>query len=412
MLLAQLALIALGAATAAEVKSLSDAEKLLAKSGELSAADAEAIAKYLRPRTPKADQNRGGGRRPIVQKYAVGFVQPAAPTAKCEIRTRDGHTVPLRSLGDSGLHAAIRTFPNFTGIDFQYFIDGKRVGQGQAQIEEYDLPPDCLPKPDVPKGEVIKMPPWTDSKIFPGTKRDWWVYVPKQYDASKPAALFVFQDGGSYVEGDQVPVVLDNLIAAKKIPVMIGVFINPGAGRSRGDEYDTCTPRYAEFLEKEILPDVARKYKFSSDPKQRAIGGASSGASCAFTAAWHRPDLFGRVLSHIGSYCDFRGLPNYPAPDGKSKPAPSEFGPWKTAHDYPPLIRKTRPVKPIRVFLQDGRRDLDNQLGNWPLANEQMAAALRFSGYKCKFVMGEGFHNHKHGRALLPESLVWLWSDE
>ena len=115
---------------------------------------------------------------------------------------------------------------------------------------------------------------------------------------------------------------------------------------------------------------------------------------------------------HIGSFCDFRGIDKYPTLDGKRAPDAQDAATWKVAHNYPGLIRKSRPIKPIRVFLQDGRHDLDNPLGNWPLANEQMAKALAYSGYKYKFVMGEGFHNHKHGRAILPESLVWLWSDD
>ena len=85
---------------------------------------------------------------------------------------------------------------------------------------------------------------------------------------------------------------------------------------------------------------------------------------------------------------------------------------WKVAHDYPALIRKTRPAKPLRVFLQDGERDLDNQLGNWPLANRQMDKALEFAGYKHKLVMGQGFHNRKYGRVIMPDALMWLWADD
>jgi enterochelin esterase family protein len=233
----------------------------------------------------------------------------------------------------------------------------------------------------------------------------------------------VFLDGKSYAFGDgNACTVFDNLIHAKKMPVTIGVFVQPGNyerkdrnGRPashRSDEYDTCTPRNAEFLEKDILAEVGRTYKLTTDPNMRAICGMSSGGSGAFTAAWHRPDLFRRVLSHIGSYCDFRSADKYPTFDGKVHPDEADPATWKTAHDYAPLIRKIRPVKPLRVFLQDGERDLDNQLGNWPLANRQMDKALTFSGYKHRFVMGEGFHSGKHGIAILPESLIWLWAND
>ena len=212
----------------------------------------------------------------------------------------------------------------------------------------------------------------------------------------------VFQDGGGYVnlKGDfRVPTVFDNLIAAKEMPVTIGVFINPGVSRpptaknakprqNRSFEYDTLSDQYVRFLEKEILPEVAKNYKLSKNPKDRAICGISSGGICAFTAAWQRPDLFSKVLSHVGSFTNIRG-----------------------GDVYPGLIRKTE-HKPIRVFLQDGSNDLDNAFGNWPLAAQSMAAALAFAKYDYKFVFGTGHHSGKHGGAILPESLRWLWREE
>ena len=113
----------------------------------------------------------------------------------------------------------------------------------------------------------------------------------------------------------------------------------------------------------------------------------SSGGICAWTVAWERPDQFGKVLSHIGSFTNIRG-----------------------GHVYPALIRKTEP-KPIRVFLQDGANDLNNRHGSWPLANLQMAQSLGFAGYDHRFVFGDGAHNGKHGGAILPDSLRWLWRD-
>jgi enterochelin esterase family protein len=263
--------------------------------------------------------------------------------------------------------------------------------------EEYRHGPDSMEHEGVPKGTVTKHA-WT-SKVFPGTVRDYWVYVPAQYDGQTPACVMVFQDGGAYVntKGDfRVPTVFDNLIHQKKMPVTVGIFINPGvvpadgkgqrARQNRSFEYDTPSAQYSQFLEKEILPEVGKKYKLRQDAAGRAIGGISSGGICAFTVAWERPDLFGKVLSHVGSFTNIRG-----------------------GDVYPGMIRKTE-RKPIRVFLQDGSGDLDNLHGSWPLANKQMAAALKFKKYDYKFVFGTEGHNGKHGGAILPESLVWLWA--
>lgn len=263
----------------------------------------------------------------------------------------------------------------------------------------YKHGPDSQEHEGVPRGKVTKMPAWK-STIFPHTVRDWWIYVPAQYDGKTPAAVMVFQDGQWYQSrsGDfRTPTVFDNLIHKKEMPVTIGIFVNPGLvpgkdggqGRSnRSFEYDSLTDQYARFLEKEILPEVAKSYKLRDDAAGRGIGGISSGGICAFTAAWKRPDLFSKVLTHVGSFTNIRG-----------------------GDVYPGLIRKT-PKKPIRVFLQAGKRDLDNEHGNWPLANLQMEAALRFKKYDFRFVMGEEAHNGKHGGAILPESLRWLWEPE
>jgi enterochelin esterase-like enzyme len=278
--------------------------------------------------------------------------------------------------------------------------DTQAVAQQQKPGSLYRHGPDSQPQPGVPTGTVVKMPPW-HSKVFPDTVRDWWLYIPAQYNAKKPACVMIFQDGQWYVNpaGDfRVPVVFDNLIHQGAMPVTIGVFLNPGvvpADRpgarpraNRSFEYDTLSDQYATFLETEILPEVAKKVNLRNDPAGRALCGISSGGICAFTAAWERPDLFSKVLSHVGSFTNIRG-----------------------GDVYPSLVRKTE-RKPIRVFLQAGEKDLDNLHGSWPLANRQMAAALKYMNYEVEFVIGQEGHNGRHGGAILPQSLRWLWQPE
>ncbi|HEY1186764.1 MAG TPA: alpha/beta hydrolase-fold protein [Gemmata sp.] len=269
-----------------------------------------------------------------------------------------------------------------------------------SAADDYTLGADSSPQKDVPKGKVSPFR-WKSSKVFAGTERDYWVYVPAQYDGKAPACVMVFQDGVWYVNEKgqfRVPVVFDNLIHKKEMPVTVGIFINPGRfptpGKEEKDwrenrsfEYDTVSNQYAQFLEKEILPEVGKRVKLRTDPAGRAICGISSGGICAFTAAWERPDLFSKVLSHIGSFTNIRG-----------------------GDVYPGLIRKTE-KKPLRVFLQDGTGDLDNLHGNWPQANLAMATSLKFMDYDYKLVIGDGPHGSKHGGAILPDSLRWLWRD-
>ncbi len=282
-----------------------------------------------------------------------------------------------------------------------FILAGLMIVSGRSPAAEtYTLGPDSFPQEGVPCGEIIKLA-FTNSAVYPGTVRTYWIYVPKQYDPAKPAALMVFQDGGSYISTNgqyRATVVFDNLIAKKEMPVTLGVFVNPGVVPSteqgkkdrsnRSFEYDSLGDGYAKFLLDELLPEVAKKYNITSDPNLRAIGGASSGGICAFTVAWERPEAFRKVLSHIGSFTNIRG-----------------------GHVYPAVIRKTE-KKPLRVFLQDGSSDLDNLHGNWPLANQEMAAALKFMGYDYKFEFGTEGHNGKHGGAILPDSLRWLWRND
>jgi enterochelin esterase-like enzyme len=266
---------------------------------------------------------------------------------------------------------------------------------------KYPYGPDSFREEGEPQGTITEHE-WSESNVFPGTKRRYWIYVPAQYDKSKPAALMVFQDGHAYVRerGEfRTPIVLDNLIHKGDVPVMIAVFVDPGTTselpkrpgwkptpENRSVEYDTLSGDYAEFLLSELLPAVAEKYPFTDEPEGRAIAGISSGGICAFTVAWERPDQFRKVLSHVGSFVNIRG-----------------------GDVYPGMIRKGSDKKPLRIFLQDGANDLDNVHGNWSLGNKQMAAALKFRDYDYKFEYGEGGHNGNHGGAILPDSLRWLW---
>jgi gluconolactonase len=270
----------------------------------------------------------------------------------------------------------------------------------QPPTERYTVDSASVEHAGVPKGEVLKFT-FDNSKIFPGTWREYWIYVPAQYKPDKPACIYINQDGIQW----KAPTVFDNLIHNKEMPITIGVFITPGrvmadSGTSaqnrfnRSFEYDGLGDAYARFILNEILPDIetkktsdGRAIRLSKNGNDRAIGGSSSGAVCAFTAAWERPQEFSRVFSAIGTYTGLRG-----------------------ADRYPVLIRKYEP-KPVRVFLQDGSGDLNNNFDDWWKANERMERALTFAGYEVNHAWGEGGHNGTHGTAIFPDAMRWLWKD-
>ena len=273
------------------------------------------------------------------------------------------------------------------------------VSLGQAA--DYSPGPLAKRQPDVPKGRVIQAK-WTNCKHFPGTERDYWIYIPAQHDGTQPANLMVFQDGGGFVSENghtRVPIVFDNLIHRGELPLTVGLFVNPGVippaepgnqvRKNRAFEYDTVNGQYANFIIEELLPHVVAEHdlKLTSEPSGRAICGNSSGGIAAFTAAWFRPDFFGGVISHIGSFTNIRG-----------------------GFVYPALIRKTE-KKDIRILLQEGRRDLDNLHGHWPLSNKQVAKALEFKGYDHKVVWGDGGHSGRHGGSIFPDSAKWIYAD-
>ena len=352
------------------------------------------------------------GPNPKVEGTTVAWA--VSGKGKPRVVSEDGKfTVDLIRLSDTNIYAAAVTLPEGFATRWAYEVDGQRIphpanvnanakakakanqASEWAQLEVYSEHPDSRERSDVPKGKVTQMDKFR-SKIFEGTSRDWWVYVPAQYSADSPAAVMVFQDGAG--PKGYVPTVFDNLIARKDMPVTVGVFIQPGVfddGRAnRSFEYDTLSDAYARFLLEEILPEVEKTQhvKLRRDAAGRAISGSSSGGICSFTVAWERPDEFSKVLSWVGSFTNIAS--------GKTG---REGG-----HNYEAMIRKT-PRKPIRVFLQDGSNDLDNNNGNWPLANQSMAKSLAFAKYDYKFEYGQGFHSGLHGRSILPDSLRWLW---
>jgi enterochelin esterase family protein len=299
--------------------------------------------------------------------------------------------LPLTKVGTSSLYAGVAHLTHGAAFTWHYEAGGARFGGGQLEV--YDTHPDARERAGVPKGTVTQMPSWT-SKVFAGTTRAWWVYVPAQYNAANPAAVMVFQDGAT-ARQSVVPV-FDNLIAKGDIPITVGIFIEPGGIKAPRDnrsfEYDTLSDQYARFLLEEILPEVEKTVRLRRDAAGRAIAGQSSGAIAAFTVAWERPNEFSKVLSGIGSFTNIQS--------GKTL---REGG-----HNYAAMIRKA-PRKPIRVFMQDGANDLDNQHGSWWLANQTLARSLAFAGYDYKFEQGQGFHSGSHMRAILPDALRWLW---
>lgn len=270
---------------------------------------------------------------------------------------------------------------------------------------EFKLSPDSLSQENVPKGK-LEGPFLFKSKILAGTVRKYWVYVPAQYDASKAACVLVFQDGQRATNPNgvlRVQNVLENLIHKRQIPVTIGIFITPGQRgeeypetlgfsnpNNRSEEYDSLGDAYARFIVEEMLPEVGKTYNLTKDPEGRVIGGASSGAICAFTVAWERPKEFRNVISLIGSFTDIRG-----------------------GHVYPELVRKAK-RKPIRIFIEDGfddNRNPNNLKRDWHLQNEAMVAALKEKDYDLNYVFGEGRHSDDHGGAILPDILRWIFRD-
>jgi enterochelin esterase-like enzyme len=273
--------------------------------------------------------------------------------------------------------------------------DRARFARAVSLAEPYVPGPDAQGRADVPAGRVSAHR-HVGAGVYPGVERGYQVYVPAQHAADRPAHLMVFLDGARYLGAEaNARVVFDNLIHAGAIPPTIAVFVEPGESGpglpiyggtdNRSVEYDSTDDAFARFLVDELLPVALQGLAVSAASRERAICGLSSGGQAAFAAAWHRPQAFGNVVSHCGSFVALRGGDAWPA------------------------VIRCSPRKALRVFLQDGDNDLDIVFGHWLHANRQMAAALAYAGYEHQLVVGSGGHSLRHGGALLPDTLRWLW---
>lgn len=281
---------------------------------------------------------------------------------------------------------------------------GSRVPFNPLPIDQsdvaYEYGPDSSHRPEVARGRTTHLT-MDDTRAYPGTTRGVWVHAPADTRPDQALPCMVFQDGGGFRDPDddiRAAIVLDNLIAAGAIPTMVGVFVDPGVfqdiedprkRRNRNAEYDAFDARYADFLVDEVLPLATELVPISDDPHQRGLCGHSSGGNAAFTAAWHRPDAFGRVVGFSSSFVQMPG-----------------------GNPYPQLI-PAEPARPMRCFLQVGHRDLgwDEPEDNWLAENLRTAAALAESGYDFRLVLGDGSHNPNQAGVLLPDALRWLWRD-
>jgi enterochelin esterase family protein len=324
----------------------------------------------------------------------------AIETAKTPMLvTDDDKPVPMMRV-QGNLWSVVVRLAAGRSHSFHYMIDGAPFGGHVADGRQLDVPtflPSSYQQPDVPEGKMSEKLEFV-STVYDGMVSDYWIYVPAQYDASKAAALMIWQDGQGHIarDGRRTLNVLDNLTYLRRIPVMISVFIAPGKvgdKAMRSIEYDTVNDTYERFLD-ELLAGVYQQYNIRKDAYSHGIAGESSGGICSFNAAWQHPEQWSRVLSTIGSFTSIQWHP----------------GQIDGGNVYPNKIRKEA-KRNIRVYLQDGSEDLENDFGSWPLQNIQMANSLKMKDYDFHLAFGNGTHNGADANAQLPESLAWLWRD-
>ena len=307
--------------------------------------------------------------------------------------------IPMKQVVGTNYHYLLRTLRLGSTHQYRYFDGaGKPIG-GAYEVAGYN--PDSYPLPDVPRGTLSGRKTLT-SQIYPGMIANYWVYTNAGADTVNGAALMVWQDGETII-GNQdllrlrLQTVSDNLVAKRLIPPMVHVLIQPGQSQQsmRSIQYDTVSNTYGKYLLEEVLPDVEKSYKLRKDAYSRAIAGASSGAICAFNAAWYHPDQFSRVLSHIGSYAALQWRPDEHLDGGY-------IVPYKVGREA---------KKNLRVWLSDGADDGEGRSGSWPLSNIALANALKSRDYDFHFRFGTSMHAIAQGAMDLPESLAWLWRD-
>ena len=328
------------------------------------------------------------------QEFFFAVQSPSAATVVID----GAPPVPLKQLPDTNYWYLLKRLRLGTTHQYHYFGGGREIGA--YQVAGYN--PDSYPIAGVPRGKLSERMT-IGSAVYPGMSSNYWVYVNPGADLTNGAPLMVWQDGETIV-GNQdlmrlrLQIVSDNLVAKKQIPPMVHVLIQPGTGGEaqtmRSIEYDTVSGRYGKYLE-EVLADVEKTYKIRHDAYSRAIAGASSGAICAFNAAWYYPDRFSRVLSHIGSYSGIQWHPEKNQDGG---------------YIVPYSVRRGAKEN-LRVWLSDGADDQEANSGSWPLNNIQLANSLKLKGYDFHFRFGVSMHAIAQGAMDLPESLTWLWRD-
>lgn len=297
-------------------------------------------------------------------------------------------------LGSLSYECKLRAAPY--GAVMRYRVAGQTL-ERSFNFEFFPANPLVRPPSDGIKGQFRDMGEFK-SEVFPGTTRKWYVYLPPNLDPDKEYPVLFCTD--AQWDRQWIANGLENAARNELIPPTVGVFVEPGQDKpgtysNRSREYDTLSDAYSRFLLTEIEPQVSKLVRLSQDPAKRACIGMSSGGICAFTACWQRPDRFGVAISAVGSFTNL---------------ARGESG-LAGGHNYPPMIRMTDP-KPIRIFLQDGSHDLDNQFGNWFLANEEMAAALKFKNYDFEWHPGPGFHSTEHLRSIFDQALVFAFGKQ
>lgn len=289
---------------------------------------------------------------------------------------------------------------------FHYMVGNTAMG-GALNIPAYT--PDSYAQPGVPKGKLSERMVHVSKKIYEGMETNYWVYLPAQYDPSKPAALMIWQDGQRLAGRNDEEIcilcpglvrvleVTDNLLHRNEIPVMVHLFVQAGTlnGQTmRSVQYDSVTDRYPRFLIEELLPEVYAKYNIRRDGYSHAIQGQSSGGVAAFNAGWHFPEQFSRIASQHGTFTAMAFRNEEP----------------EAAHLYPTWVRREA-RKNLRVWISHGTEDYENEWGSWPMQNLQLANSLKLRGYDFRYYLGNGDHHAAIWAAKLPEAMKWLWRD-